>query len=287
MGKLLYIYNSNKGYSADYFRNKGLLPERAVFDSSAVYYELECLYFDAEPGPGQVLELRRMLETEEADVLYLDRLLSPDQKSMFVFDMDSTLIRQEVIDEIARSAGVYDEVATVTREAMEGKLDFNQSLQKRCSYLNGVDESVFGRVYDNLVLNDGVAELLGELNKRGVITCVLSGGFERILAPFAQKYGFNHHAANILEISDGRLTGKVLGRIVNKDVKKEKLVEIREKENVAKEQVVAVGDGANDLLMLREAGYGFGFHAKDGLKKDLLNWVDFSPMTALLFLFNK
>ncbi|EPG75287.1 phosphoserine phosphatase SerB [Leptospira fainei serovar Hurstbridge str. BUT 6] len=229
--------------------------------------------------------LRKALFSSKVDVLQIESRIK--RKSLFCFDMDSTLIQQEVVDELARFAGVYDEVASVTREAMEGKLNFQESLRKRCAHLRGLAADSLLKLYPRLTLNFGVRELLPELKLRGAKLAVFSGGFIDILAAFQKDYEIDEVRANVLEKIDEKLTGSVLGGIVDKDVKRGSLIELREKFGISKRDVVAVGDGANDQLMLSEAGIGIGFHAKDGLKSEIENWVDFAPMDILLYLFEQ
>jgi phosphoserine phosphatase len=224
---------------------------------------------------------RKELRTFSADILQSESLLQPDQQTLFAFDMDSTVIQQEVIDELARAHGVYDEIASVTKEAMEGNLDFAQALRKRCSLLKGLPVSALDQVYSSLTFNDGMKELLEELKKRNVITCIFSGGFTHILERFQQEHGITEVRANVLEIENGVLTGNVLGDIVGKEQKRDHLLSIRNQHGIKPTQTVALGDGANDLLMLNEAGCGIGVHAKDGLKQQIKNWIDFAPMYVL------
>ncbi|MBM9501781.1 phosphoserine phosphatase SerB [Leptospira sp. 201903071] len=236
--------------------------------------------------PKELMELREKFAKKNSDLLQVDRLLDSKKKSLFAFDMDSTLIQQEVIDELARLAGVYDQVASVTKEAMEGNLDFHEALKKRCLYLKGLPTSIFEELYPNLTLNVGVEKLLLGLNEKESRTAVFSGGFTDILETFQKEHRIGEVRANVLEKENGVLTGFVSGEIVDKIKKCKFLKEIRDREKIDSSQVVAVGDGANDALMLNEAGIGIGFHAKDGLKKLITNWVDFAPMDVLLFLFS-
>lgn len=234
----------------------------------------------------ELIAMREIFAKKNADLLQVDKLLDEKKKSFFAFDMDSTLIQQEVIDELARLAGVYEEVASVTREAMEGNLDFQEALKKRCVYLKGLSASIFNELYPKLSLNIGVENLLKGLKENGSRTAVFSGGFTDILEIFQRRYGIDEVYANVLERENGQLSGNVVGDIVDKNKKLEYLKMIRDREGISSHQVVAVGDGANDSLMLNEAGIGIGFHAKEGLKKSIVNWVDFAPMDALLFLFS-
>ncbi|MBM9578683.1 phosphoserine phosphatase SerB [Leptospira sp. 201903070] len=234
----------------------------------------------------ELVELREKFAKKNSDLLQVEHLLDPKKKSLFTFDMDSTLIQQEVIDELARLAGVYDQVASVTKEAMEGNLDFHEALKKRCLHLKGLPTTIFEELYPKLTLNIGVEKLLFGLREIETRTAVFSGGFTDILEMFQKEYRIGEVRANVLERENGLLTGFVTGEIVDKVKKFEFLKEIRNRENIDSSQVVAVGDGANDALMLNEAGIGIGFHAKDGLKKLITNWVDFAPMDVLLFLFS-
>ncbi|PJZ55046.1 phosphoserine phosphatase SerB [Leptospira adleri] len=234
----------------------------------------------------ELFDLRKKIADKNSDLLQVDRLLDPKKKTLFTFDMDSTLIQEEVIDELARLAGVYDQVASVTREAMEGNLDFHEALKKRCLHLRGLPASIFEELYPKLSLNLGVEKLLFGLKEKEIRTAVFSGGFTDILEMFRREHGIGEVRANVLERENGVLTGFVTGEIVDKVKKFEFLQEIRDRERIDSSQVVAVGDGANDALMLNEAGIGIGFHAKDGLKKLITNWVDCAPMDVLLFLFS-
>lgn len=235
---------------------------------------------------SELIAVREIFAKRNSDLLQVDKLLDAKKKSFFAFDMDSTLIQQEVIDELARMAGVYDEVASVTKEAMEGNLDFHEALKKRCAHLKGLSSSIFTELYPTLSLNIGVENLLKGLKENQSRTAVFSGGFTDILEIFQKRYGIDEVYANVLERENGQLSGNVVGDIVDKNKKLEYLKMIRDREGISSSQVVAVGDGANDSLMLNEAGIGIGFHAKEGLKKLILNWVDFAPMDSLLFLFS-
>lgn len=235
---------------------------------------------------SELLSIRETFAKRNSDLLQVGQLLDAKKKSFFAFDMDSTLIQQEVIDELARLAGVYEEVASVTKEAMEGNLDFHEALKKRCAHLKGLSSSIFTDLYPKLSLNIGVENLLKGLKENGSRTAVFSGGFIDILEIFQRRYGIDEVYANVLERENDRLSGNVVGDVVDKNKKLEYLKMIRDREGISSSQVVAVGDGANDSLMLNEAGIGIGFHAKEGLKKLIVNWVDFAPMDSLLFLFS-
>lgn len=188
-------------------------------------------------------------------------------KRLVAFDMDSTLIRIEVIDELAQAAGVGEEVARVTRRAMAGDIDFTQSLRERVALLKGLDASVVDRLGANLPLSEGAETLLRTLNRLGLKTALITGGFTGPALVLQKRLGIDHMRANGLEIRDGRLTGNVEGDIIDARGKAERLLEIAALEGIPLEQTVAVGDGANDLEMLGRAGLGIAFHAKPRVRE--------------------
>jgi phosphoserine phosphatase len=211
--------------------------------------------------------LRQTLFELQRDTGNLDIAVQKDgssrrQKRMVVMDMDSTLIQQEVIDEIARIHGVYDEVAKVTEEAMNGEMDFDESLRMRCACLKGAPESVFDDVYDIIELTQGANDFVRVLKALGYKVAVLSGGFTQVVDRVRDDLQLDYAFANTLEVVDGKLTGEVLGPIVNRERKRDLLISMAQAEKITSDQVIAVGDGANDLDMLREAGLGVAFNAK-------------------------
>ena len=182
-------------------------------------------------------------------------------KRLVVMDMDSTLIRVEVIDELAKSAGHGEEVSGITSKAMNGELSFNESLNKRVELLRGLDENVLDEIYHNIPFTPGAKKLVKILKKLGYKTAVISGGFTFFTDRLKNELGLDYAFANKLEIEDGKLTGKVLGEIIDGEFKARILEDIANKENISLDQVVAIGDGANDLLMLDKAGLGIAFNA--------------------------
>ncbi len=183
-------------------------------------------------------------------------------RRLVAFDMDSTLIQTEVIDELAKAAGVGEEVSTITEAAMRGELDFKESLRQRLALLKGLDESVMAGIAERLPLTDGAERLLSMLNHLGYTTAIISGGFTYFGNYLQKKLGVDYVFANELEIIDGKLTGNVIGDIVDGEKKADCLRQLAQEENISLHQVVAVGDGANDLPMLRLAGLGIAFRAK-------------------------
>lgn len=197
----------------------------------------------------------------------VDVVIQPDTilrkyPRLVVFDMDSTLIEQEVIDLIAASKGLEAEVSAITARAMAGELDFSASFKERVRLLKGVDEDIFVKLRDVVTPTKGAKELVRALKRMGVKTAVVSGGFLPLTQWLASQLGLDYAYANTVEIVDGKLTGEVSGTIVNAERKRDLLLEIAEKEGIDKKQTVAVGDGANDLLMMDVAGLGVAYDAK-------------------------
>jgi phosphoserine phosphatase len=200
------------------------------------------------------------------------------------FDMDSTLIQHEVIDELAAEAGVGEQVKAVTEQAMQGELDFDQSLQKRVAQLEGLDEGALQRVAERLQLTEGAETLMGNLHEFGYKTAIISGGFGYFGRYLQQRLGVDYVCANELEIKDGKLTGRVEGPIVNGQRKAELVRELAGKEGIKLAQVVAVGDGANDLPMLNAAGLGIAFHAKPIVQQTAEQQISTLGLDAILYM---
>ncbi len=230
-------------------------------------------------------EKRSKLEKQKIDILQFEKLLCKNKDSLIVFDMDSTLIKQEIIDELAKSVNVFSSVSQITEEAMQGKIDFETSLKKRCEFLNGADPEEFEKIYEKIQLNVGVKEFIEVSKDFPIKKVVLSGGFNPILKKFSVEYNFNSYKANELEIKNGKFSGNLVGEIIDKEKKAYYLSYYKNKYNIFNDQTIAVGDGSNDLLMIKEAFIGIGFKPKDGLKKEITNWVNFSPMYFLYFLY--
>jgi len=200
--------------------------------------------------------------------------------------MDSTLIEQEVIDLIAASIGVEAEVSAITARAMNGELDFSSSFRERVKLLKGVNGDIFEKLRTVITPTKGVRELIKALRRLGVKTAVLSGGFIPLTSWLAQELGIDYAHANSLVISpSGELTGEVDGLIVNAERKRELLLEIAQKEGVSREQIVAVGDGANDLLMMGEAGLGVAWNAKPVVQMEAGARLNGGSLLDLLFVF--
>ena len=205
-------------------------------------------------------------------------------KRMVVMDMDSTLIQIEIIDELARAHGVRDQVAAVTERAMQGEMDYDESLRRRLSLLAGLDVSVLKRLASELPLTEGAETLMRALKRLGYRTAVISGGFSIAAESLKAQLGIDYAYSNTLEVKDGKLTGKVVGPIVNAARKAELLDTIAQSEGILLDQVIAVGDGANDLLMLEKAGLGIAFRAKPKLRAAADTSISAGGLDSILYL---
>lgn len=206
-------------------------------------------------------------------------------KRLVVMDMDSTLIRVEVIDELARAHGVVEQVSRITERAMQGEMDYDQSLRERVALLEGLDAAVLERLAANLPLTEGAETLVRVLKRLGLRTAVISGGFSVAARALKERLGLDHAHSNVLEVGpDGRLTGRVVGGIINAQRKAELLESIAREEGILLDQTVAVGDGANDLLMLQKAGLGIAFRAKPRLREAADTSLSASGLDAVLAL---
>jgi phosphoserine phosphatase len=205
-------------------------------------------------------------------------------KRLVVMDMDSTLIRIEVIDELARAAGVVDRVSRITERAMLGEMDYDQSLRERVELLKGLDVKVLDRIAAELPLTEGAETLVRVLKRLGYRIAIISGGFSRAAEALKRRLNIDYAYSNNLEIFEGKLTGRVVGPIVNAQRKAELLETIAQAEGVLLDQVIAVGDGANDALMLERAGLGIAFHAKPKLRESADTSISASGLDAILYL---
>ncbi|MDQ7054776.1 MAG: phosphoserine phosphatase SerB [candidate division KSB1 bacterium] len=218
------------------------------------------------------LSLLKEVIQRTCDEVGVDTIIQPDtpfrqRRRLVVFDMDSTLIEGEVINTLAEAAQVGDKVSDITAQAMAGKLDFEEALRQRVALLKGLPESVLKEVADSMQLMPGAEEVTRTLKAMGFKLALISGGFLYFANRLKERLGFDYVFANELEIKNGIVTGRLKGRIIDKAAKGKILQEIAQKEGLRLDEVVAVGDGANDEIMLKNAGIGIAFNAKAILKK--------------------
>ncbi|PKO89062.1 MAG: phosphoserine phosphatase SerB [Betaproteobacteria bacterium HGW-Betaproteobacteria-10] len=252
-----------------------------------------------EPCPPQVVRLHGatrtpefdalipLIEAEKLDWAFVDRNKKLSDFGLIAFDMDSTLITIECIDELADFAGKKEEVSAVTEAAMRGEIDYCESLRQRLSLLAGLDARVLARVYgERLLLSPGARELLEAAQKAGLRTAILSGGFTYFTERLRIELGFDFATSNELEISGGKLTGRVAGDIVDAAAKAHHLARLTDELGLKKEQVIACGDGANDLLMMAQAGLSVAFRAKPATRAKADVAINFGGLDSLLNLFD-
>lgn len=247
-----------------------------------------CIEFSARGTPADSSQLRADFTALSArlnvDIAFQADNMYRRTRRLVCFDMDSTLIEAEVIDELAKAAGVGDEVAAITEAAMRGELDFKQSFARRMALLKGLDEAVLAQVADSLRFTEGCERLMATLKKLGYKTAILSGGFNYFGRFIQARLGMDYVFANELEIVDGKVTGRVVGDVVDGQRKAQLLRELAQKENISLEQVIAVGDGANDLPMLSVAGLGIAFRAKPLVKASAKQAISTLGLDAILYL---
>lgn len=264
------------------------LTGRMPLDESVRPVSKACIEFSVRGTPENV-------EKMQADFMALSSKLNYDislqedtiyrrSRRLICFDMDSTLIKTEVIDELADRAGVGEKVRAITESAMKGEIDFEESFKRRVALLKGLDISVMKDIAENLPISDGLERLMQVLKRSGYKTAILSGGFTYFGNYLKQKYNFDYVYANELEVGpDGKLTGRHLGDIVDGKRKKELLRLLAQVENINIAQTIAVGDGANDLPMLSEAGLGIAFHAKPKVKAEASQSISTTGIDGILY----
>ena len=228
-------------------------------------------------------EFMKLSSEQVMDISFQEDSMYRRMRRLICFDMDSTLIETEVIDELAVRAGVGDQVKAITESAMRGEIDFSESFAQRCALLKGLDVSVMQEIAENLPITEGVDRLMRILKKVGFKIAILSGGFTYFGNYLKQKYNIDYVYANELEVEDGKLTGRYVGDIVDGKRKAELLRLIAQVENVDIRQTVAVGDGANDLPMISIAGLGIAFHAKPKVKETAKQSISTIGLDGILY----
>jgi phosphoserine phosphatase len=222
---------------------------------------------------------------------HLDHAFVPEDRKLsdfklLVTDMDSTLITIETFDELASLVGKKDQVSEITTQAMRGEIPYDESLRRRVAVLKGLDESAVDRVYAERVrLSPGADRLIAGVKKAGMKILLVSGGFTHVTEKLKAKLNLDYTRANPLKVAGGKFTGEVEGAIVNADVKREALVAVRNEMGIAKEQIIGVGDGANDLKFMAEAGVSIAYHAKPVVNRQATHAISHVGLDGILHLF--
>ena len=256
------------------------LDENARTPKASVEFSVRGTPLDKEKMKASFMNLASELEM---DISFQQDSMYRRMRRLICFDMDSTLIQTEVIDELAMRAGVGDQVKAITEAAMRGEIDFKESFRQRCALLKGLDVSVMREIAENLPITEGVDRLMYVLKKVGFKIAILSGGFTYFGNYLKQRYHIDYVYANELEIENGKLTGNYVGDIVDGNRKAELLRLIAQVENVDIRQTVAVGDGANDLPMISIAGLGIAFHAKPKVKENANQSISTIGLDGILY----
>ncbi len=264
-------------------RLSGRIPEGLPSDQGK-----GCIEFSVRGEPEDPEQLRAefltLAQELNVDIAFQQDSIFRRNRRLVVFDMDSTLIDAEVIDELAKAAGVGEQVAQITERAMRGELDFQASFRERMALLKGLPESTLEQVAQSLRLTEGAETLLGQLRRLGYKTAILSGGFTYFAERLQQQLGIDYVFANTLLIENGLVTGEVLEPIVDGQRKADLLRELAQRERISLEQTIAVGDGANDLPMLSIAGLGVAFRAKPLVKQSAKQAISTLGLDGILYL---
>lgn len=228
-------------------------------------------------------EIRSLCAAEKLDFAYIPAGRRLSDYGLLAMDMDSTLITIECIDEVADFAGKKPEVSAITESAMRGEIDFTESLRRRAALLAGLPDSTLQRVFDErLRLSPGARELLVAARAAGLKTMVVSGGFTYFTSRLQQELGLDYAFANVLEVEGGKLTGRVVGDIVDARGKARHVASVRQQLGLSKAQVITIGDGANDLLMMAESELSVAFHAKPVAREEAAVALNFTGLDGLL-----
>jgi phosphoserine phosphatase len=249
---------------------------------------IACVQFTVSGSLANPAQLRGQLlkisEETGIDISFHVDDIYRHARRLVVFDMDSTLIQGEVINILAQHAGTGDQVVQITSAAMNGDMDFKESLSRRVALLKGLDENILSEVARNLVLTEGAERLIGTLKRLGYKIGIISGGFDYFGEYLQNRLGLDYVFANVLEIKDGKVTGKITGDIIDGPRKAEILKTIATVENISLQQTIALGDGANDLHMISIAGLGIAYHAKPKVKENAEKSISSVGLDGLLYL---
>ncbi|EEA95587.1 phosphoserine phosphatase SerB [Pseudovibrio sp. JE062] len=241
----------------------------------------------AVEAPADAEELESSIRTNLADAP-VDVFIQPQngrRKKLLIADMDSTMIQQECIDELAAELGLKEKISDITERAMRGEIEFEPALRERVALLKGLGTEVIGKTIENrITLTPGGRELVQTMKANGGYAALVSGGFTSFTRKIAEVIGFDENKANTLLEADGKLSGEVAEPILGKQAKLDRLNELTEEKNIALEDAIAVGDGANDLAMICAAGLGVAFHAKPKVAAEARAMINHGDLTALLYL---
>jgi len=272
-------------------RVAGKLPQARLGAWLAPGAAVDIMFADPPDVPGGTAAVAKALIFELRSVIGdapVDIVVQPEhgrRKQLLIADMDSTMIGQECIDELADYAGVKDRVAAITERAMRGEIAFEPALRERVALLKGLPATTIDQVIaERIRPNPGATTLIRTMRANGAYTCVVTGGFTAFMAPLAKAIGFDeYHANTLLTDSAGRLTGEVADPVLGRDAKRDTLLSLRERLRLRQADTIAVGDGANDVQMIEAAGLGVAFHGKPALRAAAAACIDHGDLAALLY----
>lgn len=246
----------------------GLNIERIKMIARGDLFAMEMLVDLKKTPQSQLKEtMKKVAEEVCVDIIIQPEDIMRQRRRLVVFDMDGTIVDAEIIDELAKAAGVGKKVSELTAKGLRGEIDFKESLRQRVKLLAGLPETALRKIRDDMKLTPGSEELITTLKEMGCVVALISGGFTYFTDALKERLGFDYAYGNELVIRDGKLTGEIRGKIIDSKRKAEIMAALARRERIPKEDIVAVGDGANDRIMLQNAGLGIAFNAKEVLKK--------------------
>lgn len=269
------------------FNNFNLITSQEI-ERDSVFSHNFLIYFSCDSFETEKIEIffKKINANYHIDSAIIPKEIFNSKKKLVVFDMDSTLITAEVIDEMAQSHGVGEKVKLITSRAMNGELNFDESLRERVALLQGFNRNQMNEIISGLKFTPGTPELCRELKSRGVKMAIASGGFHQFAEHVQKQLQIDYLFANNLEIQNNILTGKTTGPIVNAEKKSQIIDDLAQIEKISLEEIVAIGDGANDIPMLLKAGLGIAVHAKEKVQQAAHYRINFGPMTHALSFMN-